>query len=188
MARRKIYMNEYLELIYQWHKGKTEREIRDSLGLARKTIRKYLQGLKESGIRRDQSLPPRDQLVELVALIQNPAVFSQPALARIEPYHEPIKKWLKDSNMTIQQVCRLLKEQHELDVSYMSVYRYVRSRIEPQSKPVTVRLHTPAGQPAQVDFGYVGLMVDPETGKQRKAWAFIMILSYSRHRCRRATR
>lgn len=182
MARRKIHMNEYLELIYQWHKGKTEREIRDSLGLARKTIRKYIQGLKESGIRRDQSLPPRDQLVQLVALIQNPAVFSQPALAKIEPYNEPIKKWLKDSNMTIQQVLRLLREQHELDVSYMSVYRYVRSRIEPQCKPVTVRLHTPAGQQAQVDFGYVGLIVDPETGKQRKAWAFIMILSYSRHR------
>ena len=29
--------------------------------------------------------------------------------------------------MTIQQVQRLLEEQHELKVSYMSVYRYVRS-------------------------------------------------------------
>ncbi len=123
MARRKIYMNEYLELIYQWHKGKTERRIRDSLGLARKTTRKYIQGLMEAGITRDQPLPPREELVELIAFIQNPAVFSQPALTKIEPYNEKIKKWLKEPDMTIQQVSRLLQEQHELDVSYMSVYR-----------------------------------------------------------------
>jgi transposase len=175
-------MNEQLEMIYQWHQGKSERQIHHSLGLDRKTIRKYIRRLKQTGIRRDQPLPPRDELAQLIAFIQNPAVFDQPALAKIEPHHERIENWLEDSNMTIQQVSRLLREYHELDVSYMSVYRYVRSRIEPQSKPVTVRLHTPAGQQAQVDFGSVGLMVDPETGKRRKAWAFIMILSYSRHR------
>ncbi len=64
----------------------------------------------------------------------------------------------------------------------MSVYRYVREHIEPLRKPVTVRLHPPVGEQAQVDFGYAGLMRDPETGKRRKAWIFIMILSYSRHR------
>ena len=40
--------------------------------------------------------------------------------------------------MTIQQVQRLLEEQHELKVSYMSVYRYVRSHIVPLCKPVTL--------------------------------------------------
>jgi hypothetical protein len=38
------------------------------------------------------------------------------------------------------------------------------------------------GKQAQVDFGDVGMMVDPLTGKLRKAWVFIMTLSYSRHR------
>jgi len=38
------------------------------------------------------------------------------------------------------------------------------------------------GEQAQVDFGYAGMMVDPLTGKLRRAWAFIMTLSYSRHR------
>ncbi len=70
--------------------------------------------------------------------------------------------------MTIQQVQRLLEEQHELKVSYMSVYRYVRSHIVPLCKPVTVRMHSPAGEQGQVDFGYAGLMQDPETGKRRK--------------------
>jgi transposase len=175
-------MKEHLEVIYQWHHGRSEREIRDSLGVARKTIRKLIRGLRQSGIRRDQPLPAREQLAELVALNQAPVVFKQPVLEKVEPYHEQIENWLEDSNMTIRQVYRLLQEQDDFDVSYMSVYRYVRSRIKEPCEAVTVRLHSEVGQQAQVDFGYVGLMVDPETGKQRKAWAFIMILSYSRHR------
>jgi hypothetical protein len=37
------------------------------------------------------------------------------------------------------------------------------------------------GAEAQVDFGYVGKLLDPRTGSPRKAWAFVMTLSYSRH-------
>ena len=84
--------------------------------------------------------------------------------------------------MTLRQVQRLLEENHELGVSYMSVHRYVRSHIQPLERPVTVRLHPPAGEQAQVDFGYAGLMRDLESGKLRRAWAFILILSHSRHR------
>ena len=84
--------------------------------------------------------------------------------------------------MTLRQVQRLLEENHELGVSYRSVHRYVRSPIRPLERPVTVRLHPPAGEQAQVDFGYAGRMRDPESGKWRRAWAFILILSHSRHR------
>jgi transposase len=33
----------------------------------------------------------------------------------------------------------------------------------------------------QVDFGYAGRMIDPETGELRQTWAFVMTLSWSRH-------
>ena len=46
----------------------------------------------------------------------------------------------------------------------------------------TVRIETPPGEEAQVDFGYAGLMYDPETQKKRRTWAFIMTLSSSRHK------
>ena len=53
MARRKLSMNEYLEMVYQWHRGRSVRQIRDSLRMSRKTIRKYLRrpggGGTESG-------------------------------------------------------------------------------------------------------------------------------------------
>lgn len=42
-----------------------------------------------------------------------------------------------------------------------------------------MRVHTPCGQEAQVDFGYVGKTKD-DAGKLRKTWVFNMRLSYSR--------
>jgi len=32
-----------------------------------------------------------------------------------------------------------------------------------------------------VDFGYAGLLRDPATGQLRRAWAFVMVLAWSRH-------
>ena len=182
MARRKLSMNEYLEMVYQWHRGRSVRQIRDSLRMSRKTIRKYLRRLAEEGLSRERPLPEEDQLAQLVTSVVNPAVFEQPARERIRPYHQQIVDWLSEPDMTIRQVQRLLEENHELGVSYRSVHRYVRSHIQPLERPVTVRLHPPAGEQAQVDFGYAGLMRDPESGKLRRAWAFILILSHSRHR------
>ena len=73
----------------------------------------------------------------MVASVVQVAVFEQPARERIRLYHQQIQEWLEQPDMTIQQVQRLLEEQHELKVSYMSVYRYVRSHIVPLCKPVT---------------------------------------------------
>ena len=182
MARRKLSMNEYLEMVYQWHRGRSVRQIRDSLRMSRKTIHKYLRRLAEEGLSRERPLPEEAELAQRVAAVVNSAVFEQPARERIRPYHQQIVDWLSEPDMTLRQVQRLLEENHELGVSYMSVHRYVRSHIQPLERPVTVRLHPPAGEQAQVDFGYAGLMRDPESGKLRRAWAFILILSHSRHR------
>jgi hypothetical protein len=60
------------------------------------------------------------------------------------------------------------------------VYRFVR-RIKGQLPQATVRVERAPGEEAQVDFGYAGMMIDPETGQLRRAWAFVMVLSWSRH-------
>ena len=41
------------------------------------------------------------------------------------------------------------------------------------SRPTPARL-------AQVDFGYVGMLYDPDTGVMRKSWVFVMVLGFSR--------
>jgi transposase len=42
-------------------------------------------------------------------------------------------------------------------------------------------VEVPPGSEAQVDFGYAGFFLDPASGVPRKAWLFVMVLSYSRH-------
>ena len=42
MARKEIQVEELVEVIYQWHRGSGISQIRRSLGLDRKTIRKYI--------------------------------------------------------------------------------------------------------------------------------------------------
>lgn len=44
-----------------------------------------------------------------------------------------------------------------------------------------MRCETPAGEEAQVDFGAAGCLRDLETGRERRAWVFVMTLSFSRH-------
>jgi transposase len=64
--------------------------------------------------------------------------------------------------------------------SLSALYRFLH-RIDPPQPDATVRVETAPGAEAQVDFGYAGRMLDPESGRLRKAWAFVMTLSWSRH-------
>jgi transposase len=50
-----------------------------------------------------------------------------------------------------------------------------------QAEDVAIPVETLPGDVAQVDFGYVGMLVDPVTRKLRRAWVFTMVLGYSRH-------
>ena len=39
----------------------------------------------------------------------------------------------------------------------------------------------PPGEEAQVDYGRLGMWFDPEAGRRRALWAFVIVLSASRH-------
>jgi hypothetical protein len=59
------------------------------------------------------------------------------------------------------------------------VWRFVR-RLTVSRPEVVVRVEVEPGAEAQVDFGYAGLLFDPATQKARRAWLFVMALSWSR--------
>jgi DNA-binding transcriptional regulator LsrR (DeoR family) len=63
MGRRDIPMNEVVETIYQWHTGMKIQHISLSLGLDRKTVRKYLGMARSLGITRERPLPDEQELV-----------------------------------------------------------------------------------------------------------------------------
>ena len=175
-------MNEAVEAIYQWHKGMKIQQISQSLGLDRKTVRKYLGMVRCLGITRGGPLPDEQELAMRLKEVREHLFYERPAFDVLAPHRGQIEAWLADTNTTGKQVWRLLKEVFGIEVGYTTLRRYLRSEFSYGRTRTTVRIETPPGEEAQVHFGYAGLMHDPETERNRRTWAFIMTLSYSRHK------
>jgi transposase len=177
-------MNEIAEIVYQWHQGKSIQGIERSFGTDRKTIRKYVRLAQETGVCRGRPFPQEEELIGGMKTLGKkvwPAP-KTPAKDLIVVHRQWIEELFKDTRMTAKQAWRLLKEQKGLRVGYCTLKRYLRAEFQFGIAPATVRMEVEPGSQAQVDFGYVGLMKDPVMGKLRKTWAFVMTLSYSRHR------
>lgn len=183
MARKEIFMEELVEILYQWHNGQSIKQIKRSLGFDRKTIRKYLQLADKQGFSRDMPLQPYEYYMQLATKvlkeIKTP-VESSPAFKQTASYQAVIDKLLARKYMKPKQVYRILKREYEYPLSYSSFIRYMNIRY-PKAPMSCLRIEVTAGQEAQVDFGSAGMMFDPDTKRARRAHAFVMTLSYSRH-------
>jgi transposase len=146
------------------------------MGINRKTVARYRIWAAEQGLLEGRLL----SLSELHRLLKETLPSPPPPqnVSSVEPYQELIEK-LRQEGVEIAAIRERLKERGFAG-SYSAVYRFVR-KLEPLTPEVTVRVETRPGEEIQVDFGYAGLMIDPDTGKLRKAWVFVATLSWSRH-------
>jgi transposase len=106
-----------------------------------------------------------------------------PRFGEIAPYHELIREQLAVN--TVSTIWQRLRDEHGLGVSIASFRRYVWATMPDRDAvrgQVTVRKpDPPLGEEAQLDYGYLGQWTDRATGKARRVWAFVMVLSCSRH-------
>ena len=172
-------MSEIREVLYQKIQGTTISKISRSLGMSRNTIRKYITLAQQFGY--DEHLTDM-QLEEVSVKVEESLYGSNnqepPSFKVIKPLHEQIELWLKESYITHSQINRKLKEEG-IEVSDRSLNRYIKMNF-PKLPKATVHLTTVAGEEAQVDYGYVGLMQD-KNGNNRKVYVFVMTLSRSRY-------
>jgi len=164
------------EMLRRLQKGQSDRAIASAMKVNRKTVGRYRVWAAEQGLL-EGSLPP---LSDLQRLLDERMAGPPPPqnTSTVEPYRQLVVK-MRQRGVEIAAIYERLKERGYVG-SYSAVYRFVRS-LEPREPEVTVRVETPPGQEAQVDFGYAGMMIDPQTGKLRKTWVFVMTLSWSRH-------
>lgn len=179
-------MNEIVEMIYQWHQGAGFKAIGRSLGIDRNTIRKYVGLAQAAGVQRGAPFLQESELAKRLKELQAPGLLREtPGQDQIAPHREWIEGLLREGErkeaITAKQIWRLFRERTELPIGYRTMKRYLRAQFQFGAPAVTVRLEVEPGSHPQVDFGRAGIMVDPATGKLRRAWAFIMTLSYSRH-------
>ena len=164
------------EILYRVQQGQSDRGISRDLKMTRKTVKKYRKWAVQQGLL-DGELPSVAQLRQrLEETLPESAPPQQ--VSSVEPYREQVVAW-RAQNVEMAAIHQRLVEQG-FTGSYMSVWRFVK-RLEPSEPEAVVRVETSPGNEAQVDFGYAGKLHDPETGRERKAWAFVMTLSWSRY-------
>ena len=165
------------ELIRHLRAQQSERQIRQDTGLARDTIRRYRKWAKEHNLLESDNLPDAEALQSLLDATLPPLMPPQ-NLSSVEPYAQIVAD-LRAQKVEMAALCNRLRERG-YQGSYSSVWRYVK-KTEATEPEVTLRVETPPGYEAQVDFGEVGRFLDPDTGQLRKAYVFVMTLSFSRH-------
>jgi len=165
------------ELLNHMRAGSSNRQVARDLGVDRRTVKHYRDWAEAQGLLEKETLP---SVEELQALIERTMPSQQPPqnVSSVEPYREMVTQLVKENVEVAAIKCRL--EEQGYTGSYSAVYRFVRT-LKPRTPKATVRVERKPGEESQVDFGYAGQMIDPDTGELRRTWAFVMILSWSRH-------
>lgn len=178
-------MIEIEEVLYRRAKGMGIRKISESLEISRNTVRNILGKAKAAGLLHNSgsltTQEPDEGFERFIRMDKKKAFLEESYLSS---YHEQISSWLSMPYMTVNQMVRLLLEEKKR-VSETQLRRYIKQYFPDHAgskKAFTVHLIAEAGSQAQVDFAFAGMMNDPISGKERKAYAFIMTLSYSRYR------
>lgn len=169
-------MTDIREIVVQLRAQASDRAVQRATGAHRQTVKHYRQWATEQGLLTG-ALPDLEALQTLVHETLGTIAPPQ-TVSSVEPYRQQVVK-LRLAGVEVAAIWERLKEQGYTG-SYSSVYRFVR-QMEPHQPTVVVRVERPVGEEAQVDFGYAGRMLDPQGGQLRKAWGFVMTLSWSRH-------
>lgn len=175
MAKRRKDAMDLSNMLHYLRQGASVRETAKALGINRRTVKKYRQWAQEQNLL-DGELPPLEELAERMKETLSTSLPPQNQ-STVAPYHEAVVQ-LRQEGVEMAAIHQRLQERGFAG-SYGAIWRYVQ-KLEGNLPEITVRVETPPGIEAQVDFGYAGMMLDT-TGKARRAWAFVMTLSYSRH-------
>ena len=173
---------EIQEVIRRWQARNSLRHIASGTGLSRETVRKYVAAAQSEGIAQDGPAPGEEQLSRLSGVSQSgPRQSGTPGQDPLEPWADQIYRWLTGDRLQMTRIHELLGLRG-CPVSYPSLRRFILKRNWRKPSRTTVRMEdTPPGQVAEADFGRLGMITDPETGRRRALWAMVIVLCHSRH-------
>ena len=173
---------EIQEIIRRWQAGVGPREIASGTGLSRNTVRKYLAAAKVEGIARDGPGADAEQLSRLAGISQSgPRRVATPRQDLLEPWADQIYQWLTGDRLQMTRIQELLTVRG-CAVSYPSLRRFILKRNWRRLSQTTVRREdTAPGEVAEADFGRLGMITDPATGRRQAVWAMVIVLCHSRH-------
>jgi hypothetical protein len=184
MARRTFNVVDVTEIYVHWYAGRSKSELAASLGVDRKTIRKYLAPAEAAGM-----APGGPAMTEQdwAGLIKSwfPELadrrLRQVTWPEIDKHRDYIKSLL--GTVTVSTIRQRLCDEHDLNVSVSSLRRWISATLPEdtrRSQVTVLRDQVEPGLEAQIDYGFLGQWINPRSGKRHRIWVFVMILACSR--------
>ncbi|HET9256665.1 MAG TPA: hypothetical protein VFO16_15900 [Pseudonocardiaceae bacterium] len=187
MARRTFDVIDVVEILVHWHAGRSLNEMSQSLGVDRKTLRKYIAPVVAAGISLGGPVKSEREWHDLVR-----EWFPELADSRLRRVSWPAIAGHHDyivarmgAGVRMPAIHQRLRDERGLAASVASFRRYVAANIPGEARRSQVVVWNPrlagAGEQARIDYGRLGRWLDPVTGRLRTVWAFVMVLACSRH-------
>ena len=182
MPYRELTMIEIKEVLRRWQAEHSDRRIQRETGIDRKTVRRYVSWATDLGITRDRELTDDDVHAVAQCVQSRPLPDPSEQWNTVARHRDDLEKWLSASPpLRLTKVYALLMRRG-VEASYATVRRYAIRELGWRKKKSTILLEDPpVGQEAQVDFGKMGYLIDPQTGRRRVLWALIVTLCFSRY-------
>jgi transposase len=184
MSNERIDMHRLQDLVRLHRQGVGYRKIARLLKMSPNTERKYRDALTQAGLLEGEpdEIVALDLLREAVGE-QIPCADTPQQTSSIEVFKDDIAQMLakKAGPKAIYDLLRL--ERSDFAGSLSAVKRMclrINQERGPRPEDVVLVVQTAPGEVAQVDFGYVGKLFDPISGRIRRAYAFVMVLGFSR--------
>ena len=183
MAFREVAVTEIREVLRAWLSGAGLRRVAEQAGVDRKTARRYVVAAAEAGLARDGG--PGQLTDELVGQVAEavrpvrPGGHGRP-WERLEACQAEIAGQV-EAGLSVVKIGVLLERQG-ITVPCRTLHRFCVERCGFGKTAATVRVADgEPGMECQIDFGYLGMLADPVTGRARKVHALIFTAVYSRH-------
>jgi transposase len=159
--------------------GWSHRRIHRETGIHRDTIAKYdpnhpkwanlpADSEAENSIENGPKCPPTPDALGL----------RKPTRISLAQTYDAVIRQKLEQELSAQRIYQDLVVEYGYPFSYDSVKRYVR-KLKAKTPKLYARIHTAAGEEAQVDFGQGA--PTRKNGRYVRPWLFKVVLSYSRH-------
>lgn len=175
-------MVEVKEILRLWVRGHSLHEVARMGGVDRKTVRRYVEAATSAGLTRVADVEIGEELIgAVVAAVRpdRPAGHGE-AWETIAAHRSVIEEWLS-KGLTVAKV-HVLLDRRGVVVPYRTLHRFAVSECGFGRRRATVRVADgePGGE-LQIDFGQLGLIPDPGSGRRRVVHALVFTACVSRH-------